>query len=192
LRAQTELELPPYRAHVAESSSTVRHVEDVAWNARFAEPLHWLPPGPKHAAVSSGRLDSGADAQLFVDVGADRPTPPATAQRQLAAVVFWCSAPPEDALRERSSVERHIALHGRFDWMHHPDVFGLMEAARMRVHERVIADEQAAAALRERWAEEEARSRKQMAEQASRRWSGISKRLHGRPRSGDAETPRGG
>jgi hypothetical protein len=190
LRAQPELELTPYQAQVAESSSTARHVEDVAWNARFAEPLRWLPSGPKNAAVASGRLDNGVEAQLLVDVGADRPTPPVTQQRQIAAVMFWCAAPPENVLRERSSVERHIALHGRFTWIHHPDVFGLVEAARMRVHERVIADERAAAALRARWAEEEERSRKRMAEEASRRWAGISKRLHDAPRTENASAPR--
>lgn len=116
--------------------------------------------------MATGRLDNGIDAELLVEIGDEAPKYLPAVPGARAAVVFWCSVPVLSDLRKRLYAEQHIQQRGQLLWKHHPDAFGLVEAARARLRTQATADD-----------EEAERSRKRQAEEAGRRWAQAGQRL---------------
>lgn len=133
VRAQECLLLPRYVQQLAVRSA--RHVlrEEVSWGAKFSGAIDWLPIGPKGAPLATGRLDSGCDADLYVEIGDERPRIVQMPLADRAQIVFWCPAPTPSQVRARNGAQRFVQEEGRFYWRSHPDTKGLVQAARARL-----------------------------------------------------------
>lgn len=160
------LELPRYSERVKVRSSLHDLSEDVAWDARLVSPVQWIERPTKAAPVGRGRLDAGCELEIYVEIG-DQPSRPFLAGPDAtASVVFWSSLPVVSDLRKRLYAEQHIRNHGRIIWRHHPDSLGIVDAARTRLRTRAKQDDDQVERIRQRQAEE-----------AGRKWAGISGRL---------------
>lgn len=128
-----QLLLPPYQQRVAMVRALINVHEDVQWGAQVMGPVQWLSGSASNEPVARARLDTGVDLHLFVVIGdAEPPAPPAEG----AQAVFRCRLPPASVLRDRQSIEQHLAQHGELAWVHHPDALGLVAAARARLELR--------------------------------------------------------
>lgn len=139
LASRDPIVLPPYRVTLRASSPLGGRTETVEWSAQFQGSLTWLPKGPRSAPVATGRLDSGVDASLFLEIG-DTYTAVPNSPRAMAAIDFVCPVPPLSDLRVRAQAEQQIQHHGRFQWRSHPDSLGLAAAAQERLNARAAQD----------------------------------------------------
>jgi hypothetical protein len=168
LQRRDRLLLPPYRISVFTESPLGGRTETVEWSAQFQGKPDWVLKAPRGASVASGLLDSGLQAAIFVEI--DEPSAAELAPSPAAAaILFTCSVPPMGALRDRNQAEQHIARYGRFEWRHHPDIFGLQAAAQDRVDTLAKQD-----------AEVARRGQEERARDAGRRWAAIGQRLQAR------------
>lgn len=166
LRKRERLELPPYRESVQVASPVGIRAETVEWRAQFQGMPEWLPKGPRSAPIARGQLDSGAGAEVFVEIG-EQFVAHVFAAEGLAKITFSCPIPAVSDLRDRERAERHLHKHGRLEWRYHPDSLGVVAAARERLKAMVAKDvheAQVAAASRAR--------------DAGRKWAAIGQQLH--------------
>lgn len=133
LSKRDDLRLPMYQTQVRSTSPGIERTETVEWNAQLKGPLTWLPKSTRSAPVAIGKLDSGVDAHLYVEIGDPYPARAAQASG-MAAIDFVCVVPPLSDLRKRVQAERQIEIFGRFQWRYHPDTFGLAAAAQERAN----------------------------------------------------------
>jgi hypothetical protein len=170
LRGQPTLDLPPCRERVKVRSPLRELSEDVEWSVRTEGAVQWIDRPSKSSPVGRAQLESGADLEIFVEIGdqVSRNYPSGTEAK--ASVVFWSTLPVVSDLRKRLYAEQHLRRHGQFIWRHHPDNFGIAEAARARLRDEAQSDE-----------EHVDRIRRRQAEEAGRKWSGIAGRLQQPP-----------
>ncbi len=140
VRAQERLLLPRYAQQLAVRSARQVLREDVSWSAQFVGPIEWLPIGPKGTPLATGRLDSGCDADLYVEIGDERPRVAQMPEAERAQVVFWCPAPSLSTVRLRERAQRFIQQEGRYLWRSHPDTKGLVRVARARLDAATLAE----------------------------------------------------
>lgn len=170
LRSLPALPFEPVVVDVQASSQLGVRRERVTWNARAIGAIEWLERTNATDPVARGQLDSGPPFELFVAIADDSPGPGRTdGPAPPARVCFTCNVPPLDRLRHRDQTLEHLARHGVFIWLHHPDTLGLVAAARQRVQ-----------ALAEQDNQEAERRRAQVAVRAGQKWGAIGRRLqHG-------------
>ena len=127
------LPLPPYRQRVSIVRTLINVHEDVQWRARPMGHAQWQPLAPAHEPVVRVRLDTGVELHIHVALDASGPPP---SEGTVAQAVFRCPLPPPGVLRDRGSVDRHLAQHAELVWLHHPDTMGLLAAAQARLESR--------------------------------------------------------
>jgi len=133
LHALPALQFPRYKQTARARGLTQTFAEEVGWNAQLVGKPTWLGQVAKDAPVASGRLDNGIDVAIHVEICDSRPSGYPAPAGSGASIAFWCILPGQDDLRKRAAVEEYLRRHGRFIWLHQPDVFGLVEAARKRL-----------------------------------------------------------
>jgi Competence protein CoiA-like family len=164
LQGLATLEFPRYSQTARARSLSRSFSEDVAWGAQLIGRPTWLGAVAKGAPVARGRMDNGISLVIRVEISEAPPTSyPITAPSE-AVVAFWCTVPVTSDLRKRLYVEQHLRRHGRFVWLHQPDVFGLVHAARKRLEARAAEDD-----------EQFSRERRELAESAAQRWAETSR-----------------
>ena len=166
LRGQQTLELPPFRERVKVRSPLRELSEEVVWPVRMVGAVQWFDQPSKPSPVGRCQLEAGVDLEIFVEIGdqVSRSYPPGPDAK--ASVVFWATLPAVSDLRQRLYAEQHLRKHGLFVWQYHPDVLGIAGGARARLGVQARSDE-----------EQVDRIRRRQAEEAGRKWAGISGRL---------------
>lgn len=125
-----QLRLPPYSETVRLQS--LHAAETVTWSAQPAGRMHLVPDGSESGHRALLQLDSGVEAEVYVQVeGSAHARPEVQASR--AAVTFSIPLATPSELRTRESALELIAQRGRWLWQHHPDSLGLVAAARGRL-----------------------------------------------------------
>lgn len=150
LRQGGAFTLPEYQETVR-----FRHMQEVVtWKAQFVPgSLCWVDRPNRSAPVATGALDSGARVSIHVLVSQERPVFPPALGEDDAQVVVWFPMPAAAELGSLASVREHIMRHAHVEWRHHPDVFGMVTAARTRIQKLVLAEaNQRTRAAGMRWA----------------------------------------
>jgi len=141
LQRREAFKLPPYRVTVWSSPKAGGgRSEVVQWDVQFSKPPEWLPRGPRNSAVARGALDTGVEAEVFIEIEGQPGHIISARRHQGATISFVCSLPPPSDLRDRLRAERHLGQHGRLEWRHHPDYAGRVAAAEERVRKLWIED----------------------------------------------------
>lgn len=150
LREGGVLKLPEYQEVVR-----FRHMQEVVkWNAQLdPKSLTWAARPTRSSPVATGTLDTGAKVSIHVLVSQEKPAFPPALGDDDAQVVVWFPMPMAADLRNLACVREHIMRHAHVEWRHHPDVFGLVTAARTRIQKMVLAEaNQRTRAAGMRWA----------------------------------------
>ncbi|MBT2327026.1 hypothetical protein J7E62_32575 [Variovorax paradoxus] len=110
--------------------------ESAEWSAQPVRIDGWNSHAAKHAPAARLQLDSGAEADLHIEVdqsGAQR----LASTGSVGKLLFLVPLPSLGQLRALDDAHRHIALTGQFIWIHQPDVQGLAAAAQQRLDARI-------------------------------------------------------
>ncbi len=133
LNQLADLALPVYTEQIFEGPAR-RISETVQWRAPAAGRLMWQQQGACEMPRAELALNTGVQAQVYVDVERSAHVEPSFEQGR-AVLCFWIPLPPAVQLRTRDSAMRHIAAAGRWQWRFHPDFNGIAAAARGRLQE---------------------------------------------------------
>jgi hypothetical protein len=169
------LELPVYREIFTAQQNFPRLSETAEWTSRPLKIEAWNLHPPKLSPAVRIVLDSGAAADLYVEVCSIPEMGRRGCLPDIGELLFWLPMPQTvDQLRTHELAQQHIKRTGQMHWIYQPDVLGLVANARARLDARVAVAQQVAEK-----AEEAERMRVQA---AGRKWFDIQQELKRRER----------